>query len=99
MFMVCLLRKWKIEHQTAERSCILLSRSVISCLQTELTAIVMEDFIHFLQAAAVKICFLDFFMIKKCCGNDVAAFVKLSHVTVITGRNKAFPYFGNLAET
>ena len=38
-------------------------------------------------------------MIKKCCGNDVAAFVKLSHVTVITGRNKAFPYFGNLAET
>ena len=54
MFMVCLLRKWKIEHQTAERSCILLSRSVISCLQTELAVIVMEDFTHFLQAAVLK---------------------------------------------
>ena len=32
----------------------LLSRSVrISCLQTELAAIVMEDFIHFLQAVGV----------------------------------------------
>ena len=42
-----------IEHQTV-RSCILLSRSVrISCLQTELAAIVMEDFIHILQAALV----------------------------------------------
>ena len=42
-----------IEHQTV-RSCILLSRSVrISCLQTELAAIVMEDFIHILQAAVV----------------------------------------------
>ena len=29
-----------------------------------------------------KICFLDFIMIKKCCGNDVAAFAKLSHVTL-----------------
>ena len=55
MFMVCLLQKEKvIEHQTV-RSCILLSRSVrISLLQTELTAIVMEDFIHFLQAAVVS---------------------------------------------
>ena len=36
------------------RSCILLSRSVrISCLQTELAAIVMEDFIHILQVAVV----------------------------------------------
>ena len=36
------------------RSCILLSRSVrISCLQTELAAIVMEDFIHISQAAVV----------------------------------------------
>ena len=26
--------------------------------------------------------FLDFIMIKKCCGNDVAAFAKLSHVTL-----------------
>ena len=43
----------EIEHQTV-RSCILLSRSVrTSLLQTELTAIVMEDFIHFLQAAVV----------------------------------------------
>ena len=52
--MVCLLQKKKlIEHQTV-RSCILLSRSVrISCLQTELAAIVMEDFIHILQAAVV----------------------------------------------
>ena len=25
---------------------------------------------------------LDFIMIKKCCGNDVAAFAKLSHVTL-----------------
>ena len=60
----------------------MLSRSVkISCLQTELAAIVMEDFIHFLlQAAAVR--FLDFIMIKKCCGNDVAAFAELSHVTL-----------------
>ena len=60
----------------------MLSRSVkISCLQTELAAIVMEDFIHFLlQAAAVR--FLDFIMIKKCCGNDVAAFAKLPHVTL-----------------
>ena len=42
-----------IEHQT-KRSCILLSRSVrISLLQTELTAIVIQDFIHFLQAAVV----------------------------------------------
>ena len=32
----------------------MLSRSVISCLQTELTAIVMEDFIHFLQAVGVS---------------------------------------------
>ena len=41
------------EHQTV-RSCILLSRSVrISLLQTELTAILIEDFIHFLQAAVV----------------------------------------------
>ena len=42
----------------------------------------MEDFIHFLQAVVNKICFLDFIMIKKCCGNDVAAFAKLSHVTL-----------------
>ena len=49
--MVCVLHMWKIEHQTV-RSCILLSRSIkISCLQTELAAIVMKDFIHFLQAA------------------------------------------------
>ena len=42
-----------IEHQTV-RSCILLSRSVrIWLLQTELTAIVIQDFIHFLQAAVV----------------------------------------------
>ena len=40
----------KIAHQTV-RGCIFLSRSVkISCLQTELAAVVMEDFIHFLQA-------------------------------------------------
>ena len=33
----------------------MLSRSVkISCLQKELAAIVMEDFIHFLQAAVVE---------------------------------------------
>ena len=52
--MVYLLQKLKlIEHQTVG-SCILLSRSVrISLLQTELTAIVIEDFIHFLQAAVV----------------------------------------------
>ena len=49
--MVCLLQMCKIEHQTV-RSCILLIRSVkIACLQGELAAIVMEDFIHFLQAA------------------------------------------------
>ena len=42
----------------------------------ELAAIVMEDFIHILQAA------VDFIMIKKCLGNDVAAFAKLSHVTL-----------------
>ena len=36
------------------RSCILLSRSVkIACLQTELAAVVMEDFIHFFQAVVV----------------------------------------------
>ena len=29
-----------------------------------------------------NICFLDFIMIKKSCGNDVAAFAKLSHVTL-----------------
>ena len=29
-----------------------------------------------------KICFLGFIMIKKRCGNDVAAFAKLSHVTL-----------------
>ena len=40
----------------------------------------MEDFIHFLQATAVR--FLDLIMIKKCCGNDVAAFAKLPHVTL-----------------
>ena len=53
-FMVCLLQKKKlIEHQTVRRY-ILLSRSVrISLLQTELAAIVMEDFIHILQAAVV----------------------------------------------
>ena len=53
--MVCLLQKQKlIEYQTV-RSCILLSRLVkISCLQTELAAIVMGDFIHFLQAAVVQ---------------------------------------------
>ena len=45
------LQRWKIEHQTI-RSC--LSRSVISRLQTELAAIVKEDFIHFLQAAVVE---------------------------------------------
>ena len=50
--MVCLLRKWKIEDQT-ERSCILLSWSVISCLQAELAVIVTEDFTHFLQAAVL----------------------------------------------
>ena len=52
--MVCLLQKKKlIEHQTVRRY-ILLSRSVrISLLQTELAAIVMEDFIHILQAAVV----------------------------------------------
>ena len=31
----------------------------------------------------LKICFLDFFMIKKCCGNDVAAFAKLSRTTYV----------------
>ena len=62
----------------------MLSRSVkIPCLQTELAAVVMEDFIHFLQAVVNKICFLDFIMNKKCCGNDVAAFAKLSHVTYV----------------
>ena len=50
--------------------------------QTELTAIVMEDFITFYKPHWFKICFLDFIMIKKCCGNDVAAFAKLSHVTL-----------------
>ena len=52
--MVCLLPKQKlIEHETVRR-CILLSRSVrILRLQTELAAIVMEDFIHILQAAVV----------------------------------------------
>ena len=63
----------------------MLSRSVrISLLQTELTTIVMEDFIHFLQSKKqwFKICFLGFIMIKKCCGYDVAAFAKLSHVTL-----------------
>ena len=46
--MFCLLQ---IVHQTV-RNCILLSRYVkFSCLQTELAAIVIEDFIHFLQAA------------------------------------------------
>ena len=45
--------KWKIAHQTV-RSRILLNRSVkISCLQTELAAVLMEDFIHFLQAVVV----------------------------------------------
>ena len=43
----------KFAHQTV-RSRILLSRSVkISCLQTELAAVLMEDFIHFLQAVVV----------------------------------------------
>ena len=38
----------------------------------------MEDFIHFLQSKKqwFKICFLDFIMIKQCCG------AKLSHVTL-----------------
>ena len=51
----------------------------MSCLQTKLAAIVMEDVIHFLHL----ICFVDFIMIKICCGNDVAAFAKLSHVTCV----------------
>ena len=29
-------------------------------------------------------------MIKKCCGNDVAAFAKLSHVTFIEGREGGY---------
>ena len=46
--------KWKIAHQTVRSSAYLLSRSVkISSLQTELAAVVMEDFIHFLQAVVV----------------------------------------------
>ena len=66
------------------RSCILLSRSVkISCLRTELAAVVMEDFIHFLQAVVVKDLFSGVIMIKKFCGNDVATFAKLSHVTYV----------------
>ena len=72
------------EHQTV-RSCILLSRSVkISWLQAELTAIVIEKITSFTfyKPQWFKICFLDFIMIKKCCGNDVAAFAKLSHVTL-----------------
>ena len=59
----------------------------ISLLQTELTGIVMEEFIQFYKPQWFKIYFLDFIMIKKCCAcNDVAAFAKLSHVTVIYTR-------------
>ena len=50
----------------------------------KLPAIVMEDFTFYKQQR-FKICFLDFFMIKTCCGNDVAAFAKLSHVTYVIG--------------
>ena len=64
-----------------------MSRSVnISCLQTKLAAVVMEDSFTFYKLQWFKICFLDFIMIKKCCGNDVAAFAafeKLSHVTYV----------------
>ena len=38
---------------------------------------------NFLQAAWFKICFLDFIMIKTYCGNDLAAFAKLSHVSYV----------------
>ena len=40
----------------------------------------MEDFIRFYKPQWFKMCLLGFIMIKKCCGNDVAAFAKLSHV-------------------
>ena len=41
-----------------------------------------------------KICFLDFIMIKKCCGNDVAAFAKLSHVTLYARTATGGKYVG-----
>ena len=46
--------KWKIAHQTV-RSSVYFVESIrkISCLQTELAAVVVEDFIHFLQAVVV----------------------------------------------
>ena len=50
---------------------------------SELAAIVMKDSFTFYKLQWYKICFLDFFMIKKCCGNDVTAFAKLSHVTYV----------------
>ena len=48
------IRSWFVYYRSRKllvRICILLSRSVkISCLRTELAAVVIEDFIHFLQA-------------------------------------------------
>ena len=44
----------KLHIKLYAAQCILLSRSVkISCLQTELAAVVVEDFIHFLQDVVV----------------------------------------------
>ena len=44
----------KLHIKLYAAACILLSRTIILCLvQMELAAIVMEDFIHFLQAAVV----------------------------------------------
>ena len=56
----------------------------MSCLQTKLAGVVVEDFIlTFYKLQWFKICFLDFIMIKKCCGNNIAAFVKLVPVTYV----------------
>ena len=52
-------------------------------LQTELATIVMETSFTFYKLQWFKICFLDFFVSKKCCDNDVATFAKLLHLTYV----------------
>ena len=60
-----MVRLLQVENCTSNCTQLYFVESIrkISCLQKELTAVVMEDFIHFLQAVVVKICFLDFIMI------------------------------------
>ena len=49
---------------------------------TELSAIVMEDVIHFFYKLQwLKICHLDSSMVKNIYGNDLTEFAKLSYVS------------------